>query len=118
MKKLMIIISLFMLASCKGPMGKQGERGDNGNTGLPGPGAFVFLNGNVISDDFVITDSRINQADQISVYLGDGTNAAQLPYYLPAKGINTFYVFRRSQVEIVNAQTAGATKYTVEIITQ
>lgn len=115
MRKIMAVGLFFLIAGCKGP---KGDPGQTGLPGRPGPGAFVFLNGNVTSDDFTITDSRISEADQISVYLGDGTNAAQLPYFIPGLGINTFYVFRAGQVEIVNGVKAGATKYVVEIITQ
>jgi len=118
----MIVASILLLAmGCKGPTGSTGaagSKGDPGHIGIPGPGAFVFLNGNVTSDDFTVTDSRISQADQISVYLGDGTNNLQLPYFLPGIGINTFYAFRPNQVEIFNAKKAAATKYVVEIITQ
>jgi hypothetical protein len=118
MKKLMVIAALMTLAAGKGPAGSKGDPGSTGLPGRQGPGAFVFLSGNVTSNDFTVTDSRISQADQISVYLGDGTNAAQLPYFLPALGYNTFYLFRQNQVEIFKAVDAGATRYTIEIITQ
>jgi len=118
MKTLMIAVALLAVVGCKGPAGDKGDPGQAGIPGRPGPGAFVFLNGSVSSNDFIVTDSRIAQADQISVYLGDGTNNSQLPYFLPAVGINTFYLFRPGQVEIYNAMTAGATRYVVEIITQ
>ena len=116
MRRVILTLLAVGLIGCKGPAGSQGPKGDKGSTGIPGPGAFAFLSGNVTSDDFTVTDSRINLADQIGVYIGDGTNATELPYFLPSKGINTFYVFRSGQVEIVNAVQAGATKYVIELI--
>lgn len=114
-KMKMCFMSLLLLGACKGPAG---SKGDAGLPGKPGAGSFVFINGNVSSDDFTVSDSRISAADQIGVYVGDGTNAAQLPYFLPGLGVNTFYVFRPGQVEIVNAVKANATKYVIEIIEQ
>jgi hypothetical protein len=116
MKKLMCVVLLCVASvSCKGP---SGEKGDPGQAGLPGPGngGFVFLNGAVTSDDFTITDSRINQANQIGVYVGDGSVATQLPFFMPALGMNCIYMLKNGQIEIFNAQKAGATKFVVEII--
>jgi len=101
---------------CKGPEGSKGDPGQSGLPGKPGNGGFVFLSGAVTSDDFIVYDSRINQADQIGVYMGDGTSMTQLPVFLPTLGVNCTYLFRNGQIEIYNAKKAGSVSYVVEII--
>ena len=105
---------LLLLASCKGP---QGDKGDTGIQGLRGPGRIEVLNGTVISNDFTVTDSRIGQAVNISVYIGDNSALAESPYFLPTLGINTYWLKKNTnQIQIVNAVSAAATRYVIVLV--
>jgi hypothetical protein len=113
------LLSVFLFA-CKG------EKGDTGDTGARGPSGpvssppnspdILTFEGAVTSNDqFVfIGDTGDNYA--ISVYIGAGTSFSELPYFLPAQGVNAFFVAGGLQVEIFNAQLAGATNYRIVLV--
>ena len=115
MKKLLLLgcFSLLVMGCVK-----KGEKGDAGMAGLRGPGSFEMLLGPVSSDNFTVTDSRISQAKQITVYLSDGTNLVEMPYFLPASGVNAFFIAApiNSQIQIVNGVEADATSYVIVLI--
>lgn len=110
-KKLLFIIPLILiLPSCEG---KKGEKGD---TGIQGPGTIEVLSGQVTSNDFIVTDSKILAATQVSVYMYVAGNAIQLPIFNPGGGFNVFYTVNGSHLEIFNAQAGSATGYVIVLI--
>lgn len=111
MKKWLLIC--MVLVACKG---KQGDKGDNGVQGLRGPGQIEIITGSVSGNDFNVFDSRISPSKQISVYLNSGGAAVEMPYFLPASGVNAYDVITPGKIEIVNGSIAGATGYTVILI--
>lgn len=116
MKKVLAVAFLACLAmGCKG---EKGDKGDRGITGLTGPsGSFELVSGSVSSNSFSVTDSRFSGVAQITVYVGDATSLSELPYFLPASGVNTYFIFKpnTNTVEIYNAQLAGATIYIIAV---
>lgn len=76
------------------------------------------ISGPVISDDFVVTDSRIAHASQINVYLNTSGSLVQMPIYLPALGLNALYIATpsASKIELFRSQLAGASQYVIVII--
>lgn len=105
------LLLCLTLVSCKGSKGETGPRGTDGASNIK-----VF-SGSVSNNDFVIASSFFSQAKSGSVYLSDGTTLTESPYFLPAQGVNTFWVMRPAsgQVEIVNAALAGAVSYIIVI---
>lgn len=117
MKKIIAVIALTLAIGCRG---KTGDKGDAGLQGIRGPGRIEILTGTVTSNDFTVTDSRISQSSDVTVLIGGPSALAELPYFLPTQGINTFDVInlQGNQIEIVNAQTAGAAQYAITLILQ
>lgn len=111
----MIFLALALgLIGCRG---KQGDKGDNGIAGMRG-GQIVDIGGNVTSDDFTVIDPRLKMASVISLYLSDGKNLTESPYFLPSLGINTYYLFDASAgtIRIFNGQKALALGYIIAIL--
>lgn len=114
MKKLVL---LFLLASIG--IGCKGQKGDRGEAGLQGArgasGSFELISGAVSNNAFTVSDSRLSTASQLTVYIGDAISLSELPYYLPASGVNTYFLFKPATdaVEIYNAQLAGASTYII-----
>lgn len=115
MKIKIAAILILMLGACKST---KGEKGDTGITGARGPGQMEVLTGPVTSNDFTVTDSRIGNSLSGSVYIGDSTNLIESPYFLPGLGINTYYIATpgQSKIQILNASSAGATRYVIVLI--
>jgi hypothetical protein len=115
MKKLMCVSMLMLLAvGCA----KKGDRGDTGIQGLRGPGTIEYISGPVGSNDFNVDDPRIGAASQVTVYLVNAGVYLESPYFLPASGVNTYYVGTPSlsRIQIVNASLAGASSYLIVLI--
>lgn len=114
-KLLMVVLFGLVVVGCKG---KNGNDGAAGIQGLRGPGTFEMLTGPVASDSFTVNDSRIEEASLITVYLFDGNFYVEMPYLLPAHGVNAFPVIDidNNQISIVNGQLAGATSYLIVLI--
>jgi len=115
MKRSIIVIGILLMIGCKGPAG---DRGQEGKLGPTGPTQIAVVSQNVMGNYMVISDPRLNQASGILVYNANSGSVASLPYYLPAIGINTYYVWTpgNSVVEIYNSQSAGAAQVVVTII--
>ena len=115
---LLIIISMFSLNSCKGDKGDAGPAGATGPAGpLPDPSAEILtLEGAVTSNDFTVAAPLDSSSIAISVYVGDATDVAELPYWLPGSGVNTFFLARLGEVQIFNAVLAGAISYRIVIV--
>lgn len=113
MKKIIAVVFIGLLSfGCKGKTGSEGPVGPMGPSGHT-----ELIYGQVISDQFTVTDSRFSKAYSISVYLSDGLSGTELPYFLPSKGVNTYYIATPSQNKVViyNAQTAAATNYVISL---
>lgn len=104
------LVSFLFLFGCKGEKGETGARGPAGNT-------FELVTGSVPNNAFAVTDNRFINVSQMSVYVGDGTSLSELPYYLPASGVNAYCLYKPAthSVEIYNAQLAGATIYVIAV---
>ena len=112
---LVIFISLFLSLGCQGDKGDQGPPGPAGP--LPDPSAEILtLEGIVASNDFTVAAPLDSTSIAISVYVGDATDVAELPYYLPGFGVNAFFVARLGEVQIINALLAGANSYRIVIV--
>lgn len=105
---------LLLTVGCKGPAGSDGKQGAQGIPGLPS-GHFEFITGPVSNDGFAVTDNRIGQSQQTTVYLSDGTNYTALNAYLPSHGVNAYYLVSGNQVQIINAKTAGGVTYLIDV---
>jgi hypothetical protein len=108
------MLSLLLISS----VGCEKFKGDKGDVGPPGPGTMEVLTGVVVSNQFTIFDPKVKQANQITVYIGDSNDMAELPYFIPSEGVNTYHLIDKSLswVEIYNAQLAGAIQYTIVMI--
>jgi hypothetical protein len=109
MKRLLAILLCLSLIGCKGPKGDQGD---------PGPGRVSALTGIIPSDFFTVTDSRLSSNSNVAVYIGSFSSNqwAELPYFLPLVGVNTYYLLKAGRIEIYNAQTAGGLSYNIVIV--
>lgn len=123
MRYAVLAVLIFALPACKGPKGETGNDGSRGPAGPSGPSGqipnapdILTFEGNVTSNDqFVfIGDTGTNYA--LSVYIGAGSSYSELPYFLPAQGVNAFFIASGTQVELVNAQLAAATKYRIVLV--
>jgi hypothetical protein len=106
----LLALSVFLLPSCKG------EKGDTGPSGINGNANVTEYSGFVTNNDFLVFVNGNPDSYFVAVDIGDGTNYSQLPYFLPADGVNTFFLFRNGVVEIVNAQLAAATRYRIFLV--
>ncbi len=110
MKKLIILALALGCLGCKGPAGKNGRDGAS-----PIIKESKIITGSVISNDFTIYSYDIGDASQVSVYLSNGSQATELPYYLPAQGVNAFYIATTGSIRFVNCQLAGGTSYIISL---
>lgn len=120
MRKLFLITILFLMPSCK-LKGPQGERGETGAMGDPGPGAIRIYSGPVTSDDFTVTiPERPATIAQITIYVSDGSTFAELPYFLPAQGVNAFAIYRpgtiSGTIQFVNLVRANTVQWQAVVI--
>jgi hypothetical protein len=118
MKRLMLVTLCLFLVSCKGKDGADGETGRPGSTGLPGTAEFTLYEGVVSSNAMLIPTPRMNSRSNVSVYIGDSISFTELPYFLPASGINTYFTLFSASVSIINASTAGATRYRIVVMNE
>lgn len=132
MKKTILLILLLplLIGGCKrkdgdqgppgarGSTGSQGLKGDTGSKGDTGPTEVVILTAIIPSNQFTVTDSRLNTNNQMNILVGSYTfdTWAELPYYLPSKGINTYFILSTGSVEIFNGLEAGGLSYIIQII--
>jgi len=111
--KAVLVVIMLGAVGCKGPIGQRGEVGPSG------PGVSFTLQGNVLSDDFYVSDSRISPDVGIIVYIGDASGAySPIPVYSPAVSNNIFCLIYYGRVEIVNAYKYGMKTYRVIVITK
>lgn len=115
MKYLLICLSVVFMLGCKG---KQGDPGATGLQGATGAGRIEIFSGPVASNDFTVWDPLFSEASIVSVYLSDGTDVSELPYFLPGLGINTYFLYTpvSDQIRIFNASAALATQYLISIV--
>lgn len=114
MRLKLLFVIMLLAVGCRG---KNGSTGPQGTPGLNGPQE-VTLSGAIISNDFIVTDTRIKLASNVSVFLNDGITLTESPYFLPVPGINTFYLLdpAAGTVHFYNAQTASATGYIIVLL--
>lgn len=112
MKKLILMLAVaFVISGCT-----KKEKGDKGDRGAAA-GQFQTISGNVVSNDQTIFVPMLDaSSNMVTVYLLDSSAAAELPYFLPAAGVNAFYVAGIGSVRIFNAQLAGALTYSIVVI--
>jgi hypothetical protein len=108
MKKLLPILLLSLFIGCKG---EKGPKGDTGN-----PGTITTYTGFVTSDTQLISISTYKASSDLSVFVGDGTNFTECPYYAPGLGLNVYYAAQPAAMTLYNAQTAAATHYKIVVI--
>jgi len=117
MKKLILLLVLGLVATgCK--KGEKGDQGDTGIQGLRGPGSIEILTGNVTSDGFFVTDSRISNASQVSVYISVSSEYIQLPIYNIGGSFNVLYTVNPTlgRVSIFNALSGSGATYVIVLI--
>lgn len=109
--KVKYLLALLLLTACT----KTGAKGDKGD---PGTSNLYTNQGQVPSDDFVVSDSHFLNASGALVYVTDSSGAVgQLNAYLPGAGKNAFFLLHPAteSVEIFNAKTFGAVTYLVVV---
>lgn len=104
MKRLLLGLILAGTIGCRGP------KGDDA------PGSITSLTGIIYSDDFTVTNEALTPNANVFVAVGDEIHFTELPYYLPALGVNATYVLTRGSVQILNAKAAGAYTYKITIV--
>ena len=104
-----------LLLGFVGCQGKQGARGLNGENGA---GNVIVLSGDVLSDEFIVTEGSISRARLAGVYVSSGNEYIALPVYLPAIGVNAYYIanLQTSVITFYNLKKAGATKWTIALV--
>lgn len=112
MKRIMLLVGLLTMVSCKGP------KGDSGPQGAPGPGVIHLLSGSITSDTQTISDSRLNVNNSVTVYTGLGNVYHPIPIYAPGSGVNVFYLMNTGSVVIYNALSVGETVYQIVIVSR
>ena len=114
-KTVLVLLFGLLLVGCKGPKGDKGDRGD------PGPGEIKIYQGLVSSNDFTISIPHDpNSIGSIHLFLTDGFDWSESPYFLPAEGVNVFHIYTPTglsgTMRIINGALAGATGYQVVLI--
>ena len=103
-------------------MGCDKLKGDKGDKGDPGPGRVQLITGAVSSNDFSVA-VPVNPAvvGALHVFISDGSDWSELPYFLPASGVNTYFLYTPGStsgtVRILNGVLAGGTEYQIVVIT-
>ena len=108
------LLCLF-LAGC-GQFGQKLLGVEDGKDGINGAGTIQQITGGIFNNNFTVFDSRIKTTSNITVIIGGGGEWAELPYFLPASGVNTFFIIKSGSIQIINASLAGGTGYVVTII--
>lgn len=108
MRKLFLAALLIFGVACKGP---KGDKGDSG------PGTVTTYTGVIFSDSQLIGVGAYADSSDISVFVGDGINYIECPYWAPSLNLNVYYAAAAPLVTIYNAKTAAATHYKIVVIT-
>ena len=119
MKKVLWLLVLATIVSCRGP---KGETGPQGLTGLPGPsgapetGVITTYNGAVTSDNQSIATPAYAPTSVVVVYVTLSGKTVQLPIYNITKSLNVLYTTDTGIITLFNAQTGGADTYKIMVI--
>ncbi len=118
MKKIIKVLPLICLLAL-GCKVKQGDQGPPGPAGpLSDPSAEILtLEGVVTSNDFTVSAPLDSTSIALAVYIQDSTgDVIELPVWVPASGVNALFLARTGEIQIINAQLAGAVSYRIVII--
>ena len=111
MKKLIVAgLLLVAVAGCKGPQGSKGDAGS------PGPGTITNYSGSITSDLQTVYIPAYDGGAGLSVFIGDSTGMAELPYFMPGIGFNAYYIAQVGKVVLYNTMTAGGLTYKIMVI--
>lgn len=112
-----VVLALLATLGCKGPKGEAGPPGAPAPAGAPvnAPDILTF-EGGVVGNLMFVSVPLSTGEYSLSVYIGDAISFTELPYFLPAEGVNTYYLADTNSVDIYNAQLAGATRYRIVLV--
>lgn len=117
MKKKLMLLSIFTVLALSGCKLK-GDRGDKGDQG---PGTIKIYSGPILSNVFDVTIPEIpTEIAQITAYIDNGSVWIELPFYIPAQGVNAYNYYAPSSnsgtMTFGNCQLAGALEWEVVVI--
>lgn len=107
--KRLVLAGLILITGCKGPKGDKGD---------PGPGTISNLIGNATSDNFVVSNPRLQATSSITVFVGSWvTNQfTECPVYNPNKNFNVGYILSNGSITLMNLVSGGVQSYSIVIV--